>query len=199
MPRTILVAALCCFIIGLIVGHLLDDARAADSHTVPDWTTIEAGLQTPKTLCEQNEQVVFSCNMQKSAKLLSICTSKKIDAQNGYVQYRFGLPGKVELEFPTERKDTQSAFGYSRYTRPLVTLLSLQFESNGYKYSIHQDSNAEEKPPVNYSYLNVTPPDVSAKEIEMTCRQPVKGSLMLLEDVVPRSEASGELAPKNAN
>jgi hypothetical protein len=188
MFRITLIGILCCSIVGLIVGSLLDDARAKNSDTVPLLTAKVAGTQTPKTLCERNEQVVFSCTMQKSTKLLSICTSKQIDSKNGYVQYRFGLPDKVELEFPTERKDTQSAFRYSRYTRPLVTLLTLQFESNGYKYLIHQDSNAEEKPPVNASYLNITTPDANAKEIEMTCREPVKGSLMLLEDVVPRSE-----------
>lgn len=195
MCRTSLLATLCCFIIGLIVGLLLDDARAANSQTVPSSTTMEAGFQTPKSLCEPNEQIVFSCTMQKSARLLSICTSKQIDAKNRYVQYRFGLPGKVELEFPTERTDTQSAFGYSRYTRPLVTFLVLRFESNGYKYSLHQDSNAEEKPSVNSSYLNITPPDVNAKEIEMACREPVKGSLMLLEDVIPKSEGADVLAP----
>lgn len=195
MLRKTLRAVLCCFIISFILGNLLDDSHAVDSRTVSAWKAMEAGLQTQKTLCERNEQIVFSCTMQKSAKLLSICTSKKLDAKNGYVQYRFGLPEKVELEFPTERKDSQSAFGYSRYTRPLVTFLTLRFESNGYKYSIHQDSNAEEKPPANASYLNITPPDVNAKEIEMTCREPVKGSLMLLEDVVPRSDGPDVLAP----
>lgn len=195
MFRITLIGILCCSIVGLIVGSPLDDARAKNSNTVPLLTAKVAGAQTPGTLCQQTEQVVFSCSMKKTAKILSICTSKKIDAKNGYVQYRFGFPGKVELEFPAERKDTQSAFAYSRYTRPLVTLLTLEFQSNGYKYSVHQDSNAEEKPPVNSSYLNVTTPDANAKEIEMTCREPVKGSLMLLEDVVPRTEASEIFVP----
>lgn len=188
MFRTILLATSCCCITFLIVSRLIHETRAADSHTVPSEFTKESGLQSTKTLCGNNEQVVFSCGIRKSARILSICSSKQVDAQNGYVQYRFGLPGKVELEFPTERKGSQSAFAYSRYTRPLVTLLALQFESNGYKYFIHQDSNAEEKPSIDSSSLNITSPDAGAKEIEMTCREPVKGSLMLLEDVVPRIE-----------
>lgn len=187
MFRKTLIATLSCFIVGLSVGHLLDDARASNSDTFVSSQT-GGGTAILKTLCEPNEQIVFSCYMKKTLKILSICTSKKLGAKNGYVQYRFGFPGKVELEFPTERKDTQSAFSYLRYTRPLVTLLTLEFESNGYKYSLRQDSNAEEKPPINSSSLSIVSPDPNAKGIEMTCREPVKGSLMLLEDVVPRGE-----------
>lgn len=195
MRRFVLAATLCCFFLGLIVGKLSSKTSASVSQDLPIRTMIAAGLQIPKSLCERNEQVVFSCVMQKSAKFLSICTSKQFDQQNGYVQYRFGQPDKIELEFPAERKNTQSAFGYDRYTRPLVTYLSLRFESNGYKYSIHQDSNAEEKPPANSSYLNVTAPDANAKPTEMKCRLPVIGSLMLLEDAVPRSEGEDVLNP----
>jgi hypothetical protein len=191
-----LAATLCGVGIGFTLAHLSQNASATAASYLSPLTPITSGsFETAKTHCDRSEQVVFSCVVQKSAKVLSICTSKQLDGQNGYVQYRFGQPGKIELEFPADRKDSQRQFGYNRYTRPLVTYLALRFESNGYKYSIHQDSSAEEKPPVNAAYLTVTPPEPEAKPTETTCRQPVIGSLMLLEDVVPRSEGTDILGP----
>jgi len=195
MRRFVISATLACFVLGLIAGRLSDRTSALDSRDLNVGSNSAIDSSTPVTLCERNEQVVFSCVMQKSAKLLSICTSKRFDRQNGYVQYRFGQLGKIELEFPSERKETQGAFAYDRYTRPLVTFLSLRFESNGYKYSVHQDSNAEEKPPVNSSYVNVTAPEENATPIEMRCRLPVVGSLMLLEDAVPKAAEGDVLNP----
>jgi hypothetical protein len=124
--------------------------------------------------------------MQKTAKILSLCGSQELDAKKGYMQYRFGNPGKIELEYPAERKGTQSAFSYARYTRPLVTYLALRFETNGYKYSIHQDDVEDIKPVVRESYINITPPGKEA--VEMKCRQPVNGSLMTLEDIVAKDD-----------
>ncbi len=193
MRRTIEVSMVISFLLSLIAGGAQDEVRSSQR------VSLSAGNRTVaearKSLCEADEKVVFSCTMQKSSKLLSLCTSRQVDAKTGYVQYRFGVPGTVELQFPAERKDSQAAFSYSRYTRPLVTYLTLDFESNGYKYSVHQDSNAEEKPPDNSSYLEVTAPGDNVKPVEMKCRLPVIGSLMLLEDVVPRKEDAGSAKP----
>jgi len=87
--------------------------------------------------------------------------------------------------------DTQSAFRYSRYTRPLVTYLELQFSLGGYQYSIREDYNAEETPPVKEASIEVSrsaDDDSAAQSVTLRCRQPVMGSLMTLEGVVPRSD-----------
>jgi hypothetical protein len=189
MRRMMLVATLSGFVLGLAFVHMSQNGSvSANSQPGPLVPTTNAIVEAARTHCDRSEQVVFSCVMLKSTKVLSICASKRLDGQNGYVQYRFGPSGNIELAFPADRMASQKQFGYGRYTRPLVTYLTLSFESNGYKYSIHQDSNEEEKPRVNAAYLNVTPPEPEAKPIEMTCRQPTRGSLMLLEDVVPRTE-----------
>jgi hypothetical protein len=141
------------------------------------------------SLCARDEEVIFSCTISGSGKLLSLCGSRGLDAQSGYVQYRFGRAGRLELEFPQAREKTQSAFRYTRYTRPLVTYLVLRFESNGYLYSIHQNDNAEERPPVREASVTVTPLQSSnPKTTELRCRLPYRGSLMSLEDIVPRAE-----------
>lgn len=48
--------------------------------------------------CSTAEETVFSCNL--GSKVVSVCASKPLTAQNGYLQYRFGALGKPELTFP---------------------------------------------------------------------------------------------------
>jgi hypothetical protein len=168
-----LVISLCCALFALII-------RSSNAGSA-------APTRKPATLCEKNETVIFSCGMRKSTKILSLCASKELDQQKGYVQYRFGQPGKVELEYPASRQSTQSAFTYARYTRPLVTYLALRFEANGYKYAIHQDDVEDIKPAVRESYVSVSAAP-GKDSVEMKCSEPVIGSLMKLEDVVPNDE-----------
>lgn len=49
--------------------------------------------------CTQAEETVFSCSLDRN-KIVSICASKPLTTQSGYVQYRFGRAGKPELMFP---------------------------------------------------------------------------------------------------
>ncbi len=131
--------------------------------------------------------MIFSAFVEGDKKLLSICGSKQLDDHRGYLQYRFGRPGMVEMEFPTDRRDSQSAFRYTRYTRPRVTYLTLTFEANGYRYSLHEDHDAERGPAKVKAYLTrlrSKQPGTDPAETTMELRVP-KGSLMKLESVVP--------------
>lgn len=71
---TRLVAGLCGAMISLAV-------LAADSH------------------CTAEEDTVFSCDLGK--KVVSVCASKPLTANSGYLQYRYGTLGKPELLFPS--------------------------------------------------------------------------------------------------
>ena len=137
-----------------------------------------------KSLCQSKEQVIWNCTTTKN-KIASVCASKVVTDEKGYVQYRFGTSGKIELELPKSQTNSQNFFRYSRYTRPLVTMLTLTFENNGFSYEIHDDDNSEEKPPIRAASIDVTNGDKSSS---ITCRQPVSGSLMKLETVVPKNE-----------
>jgi hypothetical protein len=142
----------------------------------------------PASLCAKNENVVWSCETVRDRKLASVCSSKVLEETRGYVQYRFGRVGQIELEFPRERVNTQAAFKYSRYTRYMVTYLKLEFVSGGFTYTISDDSNYEEKPGRRDADITVTPMSANAKETRLRCRLPVAGSLMKLEDVVPKTD-----------
>jgi hypothetical protein len=51
------------------------------------------------THCDSNnENVIFSCNTGKNT--VSVCASRTRTPTQGYVQYRFGPPGKPSFSFP---------------------------------------------------------------------------------------------------
>lgn len=138
----------------------------------------------PKSLCQLKEQTIWSCTTTKN-KIASICASKDVTSEKGYVQYRFGTAGKIELELPQSRTDSQQFFKYSRYTRYKVTMLSLSFTNEDYTYEIHDDNNSEEKIPVRNASIDVSN---NEKSSTISCKQPTFGSLMSLEDIVPKDE-----------
>jgi hypothetical protein len=168
------------FIITLFATHASVKDYASAYASMP-FNAIKAA-----SLCAPGESIVWSCETVKDRKVASVCSSKDLDKSRGYVQYRFGLPGKVELEFPRERANSQSAFKYSRYTRPLVTYLKLEFANSGFTYTISDDFNSEEKPSRRDAGITVAAAGANAAETRLRCRQPITGSLMKLEDVVQR-------------
>ena len=143
-------------------------------------------LQTG-TLCENTEQVVFSCTIKKPAKIVSLCSSKELTKDRGYLQYRFGLPGNVELEFPKQREQTQSAFKYSHYFRAQFDQTEISFTQDGYEYAIFDDYNGEEKPARHDQGVRITPPN-NGKEVTLSCRGKARAQYGDLAEVFPEPE-----------
>ena len=140
-------------------------------------------LQTG-TLCEKGERVIFSCPVKRPAKIVSLCASKDLTSETGYLQYRFGLPGKIELEFPKDRTGTQQKFQYTHYFRAQVDLTETSFASNGYEYQITDDYNGEEKPAQTIQGVGVTAPG-KPKEVSFACRTKPKADYADLQAVLP--------------
>ena len=124
------------------------------------------------SLCEKDEKVVFSCPITKPAKIVSLCSSKELTKERGYLQYRFGLPGKIELEFPKHREQTQTAFKYSHYFRAQFDLTEISFTQDGHEYALFDDYNDEQKPARHDQGIKITPPN--GKEVTLTCRGKAK-------------------------
>jgi hypothetical protein len=81
------------------------------------------------SLCDKGEKVIFSCTIKQPAKIVSLCASADFAKDRGYLQYRFGLPRKIELEFPRTRENTQAAFKYSHYFRAQFDQTEISFTS----------------------------------------------------------------------
>jgi hypothetical protein len=60
-----------------------------------------ASAYAAPSLCLADEAKIFSCAAGK--KIISVCSSKDLAADRGYLQYRFGSSGKVELTIPADR------------------------------------------------------------------------------------------------
>ena len=87
-------------------------------------------------LCEKEEQVVFACQLKKQ-KVVSLCASAKLDQRAGYLQYRFGVPGKPpELEYPALRSHPRGQFVRGYYLWASAGMHWIGFDNGGYHYAI---------------------------------------------------------------
>jgi len=141
----------------------------------------------PTTLCAKNERLIFSCPVKRPAKIVSVCASKDLTNDRGYLQYRFGLPEKIELEYPKDRKGTQQKFQYTHYFRAQFDMASINFTIDGYEYSVFDDYNGEEKPVISSQGVSVTAPG-KPKEVSFVCRTKPKADYTDLQAVLPTGQ-----------
>src|SRR5215831_20505644 len=164
-----------------IAGSLLVAGALTSSPAAP-----QGGLQVG-TLCAKNERVIFSCPIRRPAKIVSLCASKDLANDRGSLQYRFGLPEKIELEFPKDRAGSPQKFQYSHYFRAQVDMTEIGFSLNGYQYQITDDYNGEEKPAQTVQGVTVTAPG-KPKDVSLSCRIKPKADYADLETVLPSGQ-----------
>jgi hypothetical protein len=138
----------------------------------------------PKSLCKSDEHIIFNCSIKRAAKIVSLCSSKDLGKEQGYLQYRFGLPGKVELEFPNNHEKTQPLFRYTHYFRAQVDMTEINFAQDVYKYSIFAEYNGEEKPAISEQGIRITPLG-NDKEVTLVCSGKAKNDFGNLQDILP--------------
>lgn len=146
----------------------------------------------PGSLCANDEQIIFSCFVRPAGKLrrpgsnkiVSLCASPALSKDQGYLQYRFGLPGKVELEFPNSRAGTQPMFQYTHYMRYQVDLTEINFSIDGHQYQIFDTYNGEEKPAISEAGVTVSRAN-GVKDVSFVCRTKAKADFSMLPDVLP--------------
>jgi hypothetical protein len=140
--------------------------------------------------CSASEAVIFSCRIKGSAKILSLCGSKQLGKDAGYLQYRFGPPEAVELAFPNERGNSLAQFEYRHYFRSQVDQTSVNFKNGGYTYSIYDDYVGDIKPSETRRGVSVdkTSP---AEHHDLECTGPVISHLAKLREVIPCDKSDG--------
>jgi hypothetical protein len=145
-----------------------------------------AAANSPITLCGSEERVIFSCPIAGSGKLISLCASPTIDTKRGYLQYRFGKSGAVELQFPHARANTQLAFRYAHYFRAQVDRTEITFDNQNYRYVIFDDFEGDAKPAVRQAGVRVSRHGANNQEREMKCSGTPLSKLGTLESVIAR-------------
>lgn len=143
------------------------------------------------SLCAKDERILFSCTVKGTAKhpvkIASLCGSRDIDKERGYLQYRFGLPGAIELEFPKDRQGTQQQFRYSHYFRYQVDLTEINFQIDIYEYSVFDTYNGEAKPAVAEQGVKVTTIG-KTKDTTFVCGSKPQTDYSTLQDVLPHDQ-----------
>jgi len=68
-------------------------------------------LYVDGSLCTKPDQIVFSCPLAKSGKIVSICAAGSAAPHRFY--YAFGKPHAVEMTYPSNPEDLNNGFTHS--------------------------------------------------------------------------------------
>jgi hypothetical protein len=145
--------------------------------------------------CRDQEQLVFSCNIAKSSKVVSLCASRPFSKAQGSLVYRFGPIGKVELEFPSSPTDSIGQFRLAHYFRYQTDRTDVSFTIGSFEYSVFDDYE-EDEIPKNFRGVSVSNKLGDGAETQLLCGGQVKSDLKMLEGVVP-CDADSALATCN--
>ena len=91
-------------------------------------------------LCQTDETVFFSCQT-RSKKWISLCGTLPAS-----LQYRFGKPGKVELQYPENGADGKTSFFYRHYFRYQFDYTQISFKNKDTDYTLSYGFNGENDP-----------------------------------------------------
>lgn len=90
-----------------------------------------------ETLCSGAEDVYFSCKLEGTKKIASVCASGNLSPNSGYVQYRYGKKSKVEFKFPRRLVPPMNFFSIIDVSRLAVGLgTHIKFRNGSYQYVI---------------------------------------------------------------
>ncbi|MGR8979214.1 MAG: hypothetical protein ACU84H_03860 [Gammaproteobacteria bacterium] len=131
--------------------------------------------------CGPSEQIIYSCRIKDSRKVVSLCASKDLSSKSGYLQYRFGRPAKIELEFPKERQNSRQQFRYTHYFRFQIDRTEVSFKNAGYEYTVYNDYDGEESVPKRETGVRVN-------TTELPCGNLATQKLFMLGEVLPGDE-----------
>lgn len=91
------------------------------------------------TLCSDDEDIYFSCPLQ-GGKTVSICAQGNSKPTAGSVQYRYGVPGKIEMVYPKTALPPKRKFYVVNSSEGSVNLNIIKFKSGAYTYLVNQAS-----------------------------------------------------------
>lgn len=102
------------------------------------------------------------------------------------MQYRYGKPGAIELQFPQARANTQIAFRYAHYFRARVDRTEVSFDNQGYRYTLFDYFEGDVKPATIKAGVRVSKHDTKGAEAEFPCVAKPTSHLGKLENVIAR-------------
>ena len=113
------------------------------------------------THCTTDEQIFFNFKV-RSGKLISVCGSKNLSPESGYVQYRFGPLGRPELQYPTTTLEWSDHFSLESHRPYQAESELLHFSIGEHEYSVYQVHGTDTIPP-NAAGVLVSGPSIGAR------------------------------------
>lgn len=90
-----------------------------------------------ETLCSTDEDIYFSCPL-KGGKTVSVCAQGNNKPAVGSVQYRYGIPGKIEMLYPQNSAPPKGKFFVVNASEGSVNLDIIKFKKGPYTYLVNQ-------------------------------------------------------------
>jgi hypothetical protein len=88
------------------------------------------------SLCFSDEEVIFSCSSEKG-KTISLCSSSILTESDGYLQYRYGVIGKIpELVYPKRPEHPKERFISGTVPYSGGGAAYLRFNKSKYSYTV---------------------------------------------------------------
>jgi hypothetical protein len=109
-----------------------------------------AALSSAAHACDSGAVALFGCDAAKSRKFIELCAPAPLDAQSGYLLYRFGsldkdgIEKEVELEFPAERRGSLKRFYAATYSHGGVYTQSVRFVTGNFGYTVYTRARGSE-------------------------------------------------------
>jgi len=100
--------------------------------------------------CGSEGVALFGCDAAGSRKFIELCAPSPLDAQTGWLLYRFGSLDKdgaeksVELEYPATSADSLKRFHAATYTHRGIYTQSVRFVSGNFGYTVFTRSRGME-------------------------------------------------------
>src|SRR5262249_31744509 len=92
--------------------------------------------------CDRGSVSLFSCEAATRRKFIELCAPSPLDAQSGYLVYRFGSLDEdreekaVELEYPAKRAGSLKRYYAATYTHKGIYTQSVRFVSGDFGYTV---------------------------------------------------------------
>ena len=130
---------------------------------VQEETTLDL-YEIAGTHCNENENVIFSCDVGK--KIVSVCSSKNLS--NPAIQYRFGRIGNIEASVPSNPNNFHnSVTGYHLNVGGTAEVKGMEFINGDVTYGINTIEN--------YLYVRKNGKDIA----NLTCRDKAKDNIKI--------------------
>jgi hypothetical protein len=111
--------------------------------------SLSAGPLLADSLCEKDETTYFSCKINNSKKIASLCGRYPTNVfdldileqdafieQRAFLTYRFGTKQRIELEYPEKRKNSLKKFEGVALHSHYGDIHEVYFSSGNYSYSV---------------------------------------------------------------